>query len=47
MGSANILNVTQATMKALDQLKSVEETARKRGKQIEDLLPNWERKKRG
>lgn len=47
MGSANILNVTQATMNALDQLKSVEETARKRGKQIEDLLPYWERKKRG
>lgn len=47
MGSANILNVTQATMKALDQLKSVEETARNRGKQNEDLLPYWERKKRG
>jgi len=47
MGSANILNVTQATMNALDQLKSVEETARKRGKQNEDLLPYWERKKRG
>jgi small subunit ribosomal protein S5 len=47
MGSANILNVTQATMNALDQLKSVEETARNRGKQNEDLLPYWERKKRG
>lgn len=47
MGSANILNVTQATMNALDQLKSIEETARKRGKQNEDLLPYWERKKRG
>jgi len=47
LGSANILNVTQATMKALDQLKSVEETARSRGKLNEDLLPYWERKKRG
>jgi small subunit ribosomal protein S5 len=44
LGSANILNVVQATMKALDQLKSVEETARLRGKKTEDLLPFWERK---
>jgi small subunit ribosomal protein S5 len=44
LGSANILNVVQATMKALDQLKSVEETARLRGKKNEDLLPFWERK---
>lgn len=45
MGSANILNVAQATMHALDQLKSVEEQARLRGKQNKDLLPFWERKK--
>jgi small subunit ribosomal protein S5 len=44
LGSANILNVVQATMKALDQLKSVEDTARLRGKKTEDLLPFWERK---
>lgn len=44
LGSANILNVVQATMKALDQLKSVENTARLRGKKNEDLLPFWERK---
>jgi len=44
LGSANILNVVQATMKALDQLKSVEDTARSRGKKTEDLLPFWERK---
>jgi small subunit ribosomal protein S5 len=44
LGSANILNVVQATMKALDQLKSVEETARLRGKKNEELLPFWERK---
>ncbi len=44
LGSANILNVVQATMKALDQLKSVEDSARRRGKKTEDLLPFWERK---
>ena len=44
-GSANILNVVQATMDALDQLKSVEDTARLRGKKVADLLPYWERKR--
>jgi len=44
LGSDNILNVVQATMNALDQLKSVEDTARLRGKKNEDLLPFWERK---
>lgn len=42
-GSANILNVVQATMDALDKLKSIEDTARLRGKKVEDLLPYWER----
>lgn len=44
MGSANVLNVVQATMKALDQLKSIETTARMRGKKNEELLPYWERR---
>jgi small subunit ribosomal protein S5 len=44
MGSANILNVVQATMDALDQLKSIEDQAAIRGKKTEDLLPFWERK---
>ncbi|MGD8457668.1 MAG: 30S ribosomal protein S5 [Anaerolineales bacterium] len=44
LGSANILNVVQATLQALDNLKSVEETARLRGKKNEELLPFWERK---
>ena len=47
LGSANILNVVQATMAALDSLKSVEEQARMRGKDPKDLLPFWERKNRG
>jgi small subunit ribosomal protein S5 len=44
MGSANILNVVRATMQALDNLQSVKEQARLRGKKAEDLLPYWERK---
>jgi len=44
LGSANILNVVQATMLALDQLKSVDEMARLRSKKNEELLPFWERK---
>lgn len=44
LGSANILNVVQATMQALDQLKSVDEMARLRSKKNEELLPFWERK---
>ena len=45
LGSANILNVVQATMQALDKLKSIEETARIRGKKVEELVPHWERKR--
>lgn len=44
-GSANILNVVQATMDGLDQLKSLEDTARMRGKKVGELLPFWERKR--
>ena len=44
MGSANILNVVQATMDALDKLKSIEQAAALRGKKAEDLMPFWERK---
>lgn len=43
LGSANILNVVRATMKALDMLKDVEVEAGRRGKSAEDLLPFWER----
>jgi small subunit ribosomal protein S5 len=47
MGSANVLNVVQATMQALDGLKSVDEQAKLRGKDAKDLLPYWERKNNG
>ncbi len=45
MGSANVLNVVQATFEALNQLKSPQEEANRRGKQVKDVLPFWERRK--
>lgn len=45
-GSANLLNVTMATLKALEELRSPEELARMRGKPIEQVRPFWEREKR-
>lgn len=45
MGSANVLNVVMATFDALDQLKSPQEEAARRGKKVEDLLPFWERRR--
>jgi small subunit ribosomal protein S5 len=45
LGSANVLNVVQATFDALEQLKSPQEEAARRGKPIEDVLPFWERRK--
>lgn len=45
MGSANVLNVVQATFHALDQLKSPAQEAARRGKSVEDLIPFWERRK--
>jgi len=45
-GSANVLNVVQATFDALVQLKSPQEEAARRGKNPSDLLPFWERRKK-
>jgi len=45
LGSANVLNVVQATFDALSQLKSPEQEAARRGKNVKDLLPFWERRK--
>lgn len=45
LGSANVLNVVQATFSALDALKSPAEEAARRGKPVQDLLPFWERRK--
>lgn len=45
-GSANVLNVVQATFDALVQLKSPQEEAARRGKNVSELLPFWERRKK-
>ena len=45
MGSANVLNVVKATFDALDQLKSLEQEAARRGKPVQELTPYWERRK--
>jgi small subunit ribosomal protein S5 len=44
-GSANVLNVVQATFDALAQLKSPQVEAARRGKNVSELLPFWERRK--
>lgn len=46
LGSANVLNIAQATLLALEALKSPKEEANRRGKPVEDLLPYWERRKK-
>jgi small subunit ribosomal protein S5 len=45
LGSANVLNVVQATFDALEQLKSPEEEAARRGKLVKDVMPFWARRK--
>jgi small subunit ribosomal protein S5 len=47
LGSNNVLNVVLATMDALQQLKSPQEEAARRGKQAAELMPFWERKRNG
>lgn len=44
LGSANQINVVQATMKGLLELKSIEEEARQRGKHALEVTPFWRRK---
>ncbi len=45
LGSANVLNVVQATFEALEQLKSPTEESAHRGKPVKELQPFWERRK--
>jgi small subunit ribosomal protein S5 len=45
LGSANDLNVVKATFVALDQLKSPEEEAARRGKTVKEMTPFWDRRK--
>ena len=44
LGSANVLNVVQAALQALGQLKSLQEESSRRGKPVKELLPYWERR---
>jgi len=44
LGSANQLNVVQATMQGLLQLKDSAEEAVRRGKQVAEVTPFWRRK---
>ncbi len=45
LGSSNMLNIVKATFSALEQLKSPEVEAARRGKSVKDLMPYWERRK--
>ncbi len=45
LGSSNVLNVVFATVDALEQLKSPQDTAALRGKPVKDVMPFWERRK--
>jgi small subunit ribosomal protein S5 len=45
LGSSNVLNVVQATLMALEQLKSPGDEASQRGKDANDVKPFWTRKK--
>ncbi|MFH1524994.1 MAG: 30S ribosomal protein S5 [Chloroflexota bacterium] len=46
LGSSNVLNSVQATLRALEALKSPKQEAARRGKPVEELLPYWERRKK-
>jgi small subunit ribosomal protein S5 len=43
LGSANVLNVILATMDGLTRLKSVQEEAAQRGKDVAQVTPYWSR----
>ena len=45
MGSSTAVNVVQATMDALDQLRRVEQVAEDRGKPVAEVMPFWRRRK--
>ncbi len=45
MGSTKAINVVQATMDALSQLRRVEQVAEERGKPVAEVMPFWRRRK--
>lgn len=47
LGSDNMLNIVQATFDALSQLKSPQQVAIERGKDVIDVTPFWEKRKNG
>jgi small subunit ribosomal protein S5 len=47
LGSSSVLNVANATLVGLQQLRQVEREAAMRGKSVDDLKPFWERKRHG
>ena len=46
LGSNNSLNVARATIKGLSELKTIEEEAARRGKDVKDVSPVWWRGER-
>jgi small subunit ribosomal protein S5 len=46
LGGSNVLNAVMATFAALESLKSPALEAARRGKNVEDLMPFWERRKK-
>ncbi|MGC9347809.1 MAG: 30S ribosomal protein S5 [Anaerolineae bacterium] len=44
LGSSTAVNVVQATMNALDQLRRVEDVAEERGKPVAEVMPFWRRR---
>jgi len=44
-GSSNMLNVARATLLGLKQLKDADEVAKARGKETQDVLPFWMRRR--
>jgi small subunit ribosomal protein S5 len=47
LGSSNVLNVVYATISALEQLKSPQEEASRRGKTVSEVTPFFDRRKNG
>ena len=47
LGSANVLNIAEATLRGLRELKDVEELAAQRGKSVAELTPFWMRNQNG
>jgi small subunit ribosomal protein S5 len=47
LGSSSVLNVANATLQGLQQLRKIESEAAMRGKSVDDIKPFWERKRHG